>query len=352
MSNIHLLEKHLEGLPDYIKEFVQYKTSKSSENTLIEYVRDFNLFFEWLCSEGYHDGEIKDVPLMVLEKLKIRDISFFEAHCKMKRKNLKDTIARRIMSLKSLFHYLSQIAEDDDYYPYLKRNVMAKIEVTHEKYTESEKTRRISSKILINDEIEEFREFVIRGYYELVKDNTRELNYYLKNKERDYAIISLILGSGIRVSEVVSLDMNKVDWNKHQLTVKRKGDKYDSVAFSDSAYEALKKYFDIRSDRYSPDGNEKAMFLSLPSKTGTTNRFSKISAQKMVKKYAEAFGKSDLSVHKLRHTFATRHFQANKDIRSLQTQLAHGSMNTTAIYTHVFDDTLIDSVNNAEKHDE
>lgn len=349
MSQRHLIDKQLKTLPWYVKEYIQYKSSKSTEKTLLEYLRDFNLFFNWLKREGYSDTETVDTPLLVLEKLKVKDIGFFESYCIVERGNMKDTIARRLNSLKSLFHYLSQIAEDDDYYPYLKRNVMAKIKVENEKYTENEKTRKITEKILVDDEIEEFRRFIEKDYYESIKDDKRRANYYERNKERDNAIASLVLGSGMRVSEVVGIDIDKIDWKQQHVSVRRKGQKLDTIFFSDHAAETMKSYLAIRDVKYKPDKNEKAFFLSLPNKTAGSNRMSISSVQKMIKKYAAAFGKSSLSIHKLRHTFATNHYKENKDIKTLQVQLGHGSVDTTSIYTHVFDNNLIDSVNNADK---
>lgn len=352
MSNMHLIENKLKLLPDYVKEFIEYRSVTSSENTLLEYVRDYLIFFGWLTNdEGgkkIFDGETKDVPLAVLESLKLKDITAYQMYCSKYRKNSQDTIVRRIVSLKSLFHYLSQIAENDDYYPYLKRNVMAKVEMHRVKRTESEKAERIQSKILVNEEIDEFRAFVASGYGDLVRDNKRQHNYYIKNRERDTALISLILGSGLRVSEVVSIDMDMIDWNNHHVLIRRKGDKMDKVVFSTLAFQDLLDYREIRESRYGVDKSEKALFLTLPSGNGKAGRMTKNTAQKMVDKYAEAFGKGSLSIHKLRHTFATQHYLTNKDINTLKRQLGHSNINTTSIYTHVFDDTLKDSVDKAD----
>lgn len=349
MSKMHLIEQQLSTLPWYVDEFIQHKGRKNSENTLLDYCRDYNLFFNWLVVECYHPGPSKEVPLEVLEKLRTKDIDSFEMYCSIQRGNATDTIARRIASLKALFHYLSQIAEDENFYPYLKRNVMAKIDVHREKHTETEKAERISSKILLDDEIEQFREFVAEGYGQVYKEDKRRYNYYIHNRERDLALISLILGSGLRVSEVVSIDTDKVDWNNQHVLVKRKGRKFDKVVFSDVALADLLEYKKIREQKYPCEKSEKALFLSLPSGNGKSTRFSKSSAQKMVDKYADAFGKGSLSIHKLRHTFATQHYKTNKDINTLKRQLGHSNINTTAIYTHVFDNTLKDSVNKADK---
>lgn len=117
-SQYHLIEQRLEILPWYITECIEYKGRKSSEQTLLDYCRDFEIFFNWLVVEGMAPSPIKNISLGVLEQLNPRDIVSFETHCSMRRENTKDTIARRITALRSLFHYLSQIAEDDHMYPY------------------------------------------------------------------------------------------------------------------------------------------------------------------------------------------------------------------------------------------
>ena len=348
-SQMHLIEERLNRLPWYITEFIEYKGHRTTENTLLSYCRDFEVFFNWLVAEGFHPGPAKEIPLETLETLRAKDIISFEMFCSKRLGNATDTIARRISALKSLFHYLSQIAEDENFYPYLKRNVMAKIDVVREKQTEEEKAERISSRILLDEEIDQFREFIAQGYGELVKDDTKKYNAYIRNRERDLAIISLILGSGLRVSEIVSLDIDKIDWNNQHVLVKRKGNKLDKVVFSDIALQDMLEYKRIRESRYQPDKSEKAFFLSYPTRNGKATRLSRNAVQKMVNRYAKAFGKGTLSVHKLRHTFATQHYKNNKDIYTLKRQLGHSNINTTVIYTHVFDNTLKESVNKADK---
>jgi site-specific recombinase XerD len=348
-TQMHLIEQRLEKLPWYVTEFVEYKSRKNSEETLLSYCRDYEIFFDWLVAEAFCPGPAKEVPLEILEGLRAKNIIGFETFCSKQLGNAKDTIARKISALKSLFHYLSQIAEDDDMYPYLKRNIMAKIETVREKHSEEEKAEHIASRILLDEEIVQFREFVAHGYGELFKDQSRKYQAYLRNRTRDLAIISLILGSGLRVNEVITLDIDKIDWTKKHLLSKRKGDKHEKIAFSDVAYLDLMEYKEIRDSQYRPDKSEKAFFLSSPTRTGKSQRMSKSTTQKLVDKYADAFGKGMLSVHKLRHTFATNHYKENKDIASLKRQLGHSNINTTMIYTHVFDDTLQKSVNKADK---
>ncbi|KZE67996.1 hypothetical protein AWM68_17650 [Fictibacillus phosphorivorans] len=348
-GQMHLVEQRLQNLPWYVSEFIAHKGRKNSEETLINYCRDYELFFNWLVSESISPGPAKEVPLNVLEQLRIINIESFENFCRQQLGNAKDTVARKIAALKSLFHYLSQIAEDDNLYPYIKRNVMAKIDIVKEKHSEAKKAEHISSRILLEDEIIQFREFVAHGYGEVFKKNPRKFKAYKRNQIRDLALISLVLGSGMRVAEIVSIDIDMVDWNRSHVLVKRKGDKHDKVVFSDIALLDLLAYKEIRQEQYIPDKSEKALFLSSPTRTGKSERLSKSAAQKMVDRYADAFGKGALSIHKLRHTFATNHYKENKDIATLKRQLGHSNINTTMIYTHVFDNTLKDSVNKADK---
>lgn len=349
MSQLHLIRERLERLPWYITEFIEYKSIKNSEDTLLSYCRDYEIFFQWLVNENITPGPAKDISLEVLETLHTRQVTSFEAFCQRQLNNSLDTISRKLAALKSLFNYLSQIAEDENYYPYIKRNVMAKIETVKEKHTESEIAQHIASRILVDDEITEFREFVAQGYSVVFKEDKRKLRAYYQNQVRDLALISLILGSGLRVSEVVSIDCDKIDWNKQHVLVRRKGNKLDTVVFSDVALLDMMEYKNIREEHYRPDKSEKAFFLSAPTGNGKASRLSKSAAQRMVEKYATAFGKGDLSIHKLRHTFATNYYKENNDIASLKRQLGHSNINTTMIYTHVFDNTLKESVNRADK---
>jgi site-specific recombinase XerD len=295
-------------------------------------------------------GPRSEIPLIVLEKLRTEDVEGYATHLSIDHTNSADTIARKYASLKSLFHYLSQIAEDKDFYPYLKRNVMIKVEIDpKEKLTFEAKAKRIENRILRDDEIFEFRLFVAEGFLSSCSDNKRILNSHLKNKERDLALVSLILGSGLRISELISLDMNEMDWLKAEVSVTRKGNKKDAVTISNIAMEDLQSYVAIRKSRYRVNDKQTALFLSLPTgPKGTVNRLTVRAAQKMFDRYVDAFGKPALSLHKLRHTFATNFHQKNKDLVKLKNQLGHEDLNTTMIYTHIDKEDQRESVNKAD----
>jgi integrase/recombinase XerD len=161
-----------------------------------------------------------------------------------------------------------------------------------------------------------------------------------ENKERDYAIITLFLNCGLRLSELISIDINKI--NNDKLTVIGKGNKERTVYLNSACIDAINNYLKVRpTDDNVKDKN--ALFLSERKR-----RISKRAVQYLVKKY---IGISNLdtekySPHKLRHTAATLMYKYGKvDIRSLQQILGHENISTTQIYTHLDDETLRNAIN-------
>ncbi|KAF6569876.1 tyrosine-type recombinase/integrase [Paenibacillus polymyxa] len=180
--------------------------------------------------------------------------------------------------------------------------------------------------------MEEFRRFVAYDYGRLPELTKRHLSWYEDNRERDTAIVSLILGSGLRVNEVATLTLTDIDWDSKRVLVDRKGEKMQSVPFSIRSKLDLEEYMRIRNSRYQPLASETALFLTKGGKPMTKNAM-----QKMVNKYSHAYGKP-LSVHKLRHTFGTQLYKTKKDLRLVQDILGHSDPKTTTLYTHIGND--------------
>jgi site-specific recombinase XerD len=359
------MEAKIPLLPLYIQDYLLHKKRKRSPNTLLNYCHDFLEFYSWLIQESYFQGEIKDLPLEVLNKLRRTDMDLYVDFLTDGQLNKKRTVQRKLASLSSLFHFLHN-EEDENFNTYLTRNVMSNFEIGSVRETPSARAQRIKNKILRGDDIPAFREFVAYGYGEMLKQlieeqkassNEKELRSlnltykaFLRNRERDTAIISLILGSGLRISEVAGLDVDSINWRDVELSVIRKGSKEDSVPFSDIAKADLEEYLKIREEKYQVSPKEKALFLSSP--TGPNAKCARMtvrSMQTMVKKYAQGFGIGELSVHKLRHSYATNHYMENEDIIKLQSLLGHSDVNTTSLYTHLTNNELRDSVNKADR---
>ncbi|MFC0560139.1 tyrosine recombinase XerS [Halalkalibacter alkalisediminis] len=335
------LQTLLKELPWYVEEYIHHKRRKLSAASLLNYAHDYKIFFNWLHAEHLHMDEIKNVPLDLLESLTVQQVEGFLSFLQYQLNNKEITVNRKLSALKSLFNYLQNIAETRDLKPYLNRNVMAKIEFNELKDSMETIANKMEGKILLGDEYESFRQFIAFEYGQLFKDNKKIVNFHTLNRERDTAIVSLILGSGLRLSEVVNLDLDDIDHSKFTARVIRKGNKEQYVYFSKLAMDDLQEYLKIRVERYKIDKTNKALFVAAAmGPKGKLRRLTGRSIEKLIEKYATAFGKPSLSVHKLRHSFATRYHAEINDVPKLRRQLGHSSIQTTMIYTHISNDDL------------
>lgn len=356
MKDRQELESKMPSMPWYIEQFINYKLPDLSPSSLVEYIRDYETFLKWLMSEGLTGANtLREVTLQELETLKMESIDnyrMFLSTYKPQRNN-RTTISRKLSSLRSLFHYLSQIAEDDDFYPLLKRNVMAKVTIkrTHKP---KDTAAKLEGKLLQEEEISEFLHYVRLYYGTEIASNKQAAYSYELNKKRDACIISFILHSGLRVSELVNLNVDDIDLKKKLCYVYRKGKNDDTfktpVYFRQEATDDLAAYLDLRDTRYKSPKREKALFLAIANGNQEGSRMTKRAIQAMVLKYAKRFGKPYLSVHKLRHSFATDYYLQN-DIYKTQEQLGHASPETTQIYAHLTDKTMAEAIDRRNKEE-
>ncbi|WP_136605886.1 tyrosine recombinase XerS [Paenibacillus dokdonensis] len=348
VDRIKLDDKVL-GMPWFVQQFIDYKLPDLSPSTLLEYVRDYETFFNWLRGEGLSKAEAnKEVTLQELEVLRMGDVVSYRIFLTTKREgtNSRITVSRKLSSLRSLFHYLSQIAEDEDFYPLLKRNIMAKIEIKRI-HKPKDTAAKLKGKILEEEELLEFIGYILEGYAKDVEKNKQALYSHEQNKERDASITSLILNSGLRVSEVVNLNVDDIDMNNKLLYVYRKGNNDETfktpVYFREQAKDDLNAYLNLRQTRYKAPKREKALFLALANGHTEGSRMTKRAMQAMIIKYAKRFGKPFLTVHKLRHSFATDYYLQN-DIYKTKEQLGHASTETTEVYAHLTDKTMSEAI--------
>lgn len=339
------LEKRIPSMPWYIEKFIGYKLPDLSPSSLLEYVRDYEIFLGWMIAEGLSKAaSVREVELIELERLHMDAIDnfrmFLATHTQ--HSNSRTTITRKLSSLRSLFHYLSQIAEDEEFYPLLKRNVMAKVSIKRT-YKPKDTAAKLEGKLLQEEEITEFMAYLRDGYGHDVAANKQALYAYNLNRTRDTCIISLILHSGLRVSELLNLNVDDVDLKKKLVYAYRKGKNDDTfktpVYFRQDAVRDLEEYMALRETRYHASKREKALFLAVANGKREGSRMTRRAIQEMVIKYAKRFGKPYLSVHKLRHSFATDYYLSN-DIYKTQEQLGHSSPETTQIYAHLTDKTM------------
>ncbi|MGT2636700.1 tyrosine recombinase XerS [Streptococcus ratti] len=331
-------------MPWYVLDYYQSKlTVPYSFTTLYEYLKEYRRFFEWLIDSGVSDADkLADIPLETLENLSKKDMESFILYLRertllnsnTKRQGLSQTTINRTLSaLSSLYKYLTEEVENAEGEPYFYRNVMKKVSTKKKKETLAARAENIKQKLFLGSETMEFLEYVDCEYEH--KLSKRALASFRKNKERDLAIIALLLASGVRLSEAVNLDLKDVNLKMMVIEVTRKGGKRDSVNVAAFAKPYLENYINIRQARYQAEKTDTAFFLS--EYHGLPNRIDASSIEKMVAKYSEDF-KIRVTPHKLRHTLATRLYDATKSQVLVSHQLGHASTQVTDLYTHIVND--------------
>lgn len=305
------------AFPSVLKEYASYQTTikGNSERTICEYLLDLRTFFRYLKmkSEGkelygseFEAISISDLTVEHIKGVKTSDIMEFLMYAGMERDNNSSTRMRKLSALKSFFKYAHQ-----------KKNY---IEINPTETVDAPKKATTLPKYLN------------------VKEALRLLETVRADKEsptnqRDYSIIALFLNTGMRLSELVGLNLQSFDSELEFVKVLGKGNKERIIYLNDAAKDAVKGYLRIRLDPKHIRTSERAFLLS--------NRQQRISAktvQWVVYKYLDkaGLGSRGMSVHKLRHTAATLMYQSGKvDIRVLKDILGHEQLNTTQIYTHL-----------------
>ena len=331
-------------MPWFVLDYYQSKlTVPYSFTTLYEYLKEYRRFFEWMLDAGISDADlIADIDLKTLENLSKKDMETFILYLRerpslntysTKQGVSQTTINRTLSALSSLFKYLTEEVEDKNGEPYFYRNVMKKVATKKQKETLASRAENIKQKLFLGDETMEFLEYVDCEYE--VKLSNRAKSSFYKNKERDLAIIALLLASGVRLSEAVNLDLKDLNLKMMVIDVTRKGGKRDSVNVAGFAKPYLEQYLEIRKARYKAEKQDTALFLT--EYRGIPNRIDASSVEKMVGKYSQDF-KIRVTPHKLRHTLATRLYDATKSQVLVSHQLGHASTQVTDLYTHIVND--------------
>lgn len=306
-------------MPARAKDFLNYQSiiKNRSATTVEQYCLDLRLFFKFMfcklnnISSALIENEDVTMDISVFDDnfyntVTLGDAYEFLAYCRNERENKEKARARKVSSLRAFFKYLRMngIIEDN---PMINLD-SPKLSKTLPKYLNVEQAKKLLS--------------VIDG----------------ANRERDYCIVTLLLNCGMRLSELVSLDYNKItfDGDSASIIITGKGSKQRTVYLNHACVTAINAYMRVRTKDGVKDRN--ALFLS--------NRHTRISpktVQHMVDVYLEkaGFGGMGFSVHKLRHTAATLMYQTGKvDVLALKEILGHENLNTTQIYTHLLDEQL------------
>ena len=307
----------LETLPSLVREFASYKSviQNASEKTVSEYLLDLRTFFRFLRARDLHISvdsadfdkiDIREIDLEYIKHITMEDIYEFLMYADRTRGNMAAAKSRKLSAIKGFFKYLTVKRM------MLEENPAANIETPKRQQSLPKYLSLEESLALLN----------------CVKNDTES-----KTRVRDFAIITLFLNCGMRLSELVGINLNDVDQKLRSLTVTGKGNKQRIVYLNEACREALGDYMDERVSQLHEKADTPALFLS-----GREQRISVKTVQWLVYKYLEMAGleSKHYSVHKLRHTAATLMYQSgNVDVRVLKDILGHEQLNTTQIYTHV-----------------
>lgn len=301
--------------PEFLDDYLIYMKAVKGRlpRTIIEYEMDIRLFLKFVMYTRFpqkDDKNLEDIDISLfsieqLQKIKYTDIYAFIGYLIDDRKCSGTARARKISSLKSFFKYLT-------------KDTIRILEVDPTKSIDSPRIKQAMPKYLSIDESVKMLE-----------------NVKTSNTVRDYCIITLFLNCGMRLAELVGINIDDINFSARSLRLRGKGNKERFIYINDSCVDTLKSYIEIRpkGTPEKPLKEPNALFISKQRRRITRRRVEMIVEE--VLKEAELAGKG-YSPHKLRHTAATLMYQfGDADMLILQQILGHAHVSTTEIYTHI-----------------
>ena len=306
-------EEIIASLPYFVKDFFIGVEPKTSSLTRLNYAYDLRIFFDFLIKKVFRDKKITDIELSDLEKLQASDFEYFLSYLgnyeiNQKHERCTETgKARKLSTLRAFYKY------------YFNKNLInantpTKVEMP-----------KIHDKEIIRLENNDKKNEIGDMLYTVESGNgltTKQMSYHNITGPRDTAIITLFLGTGIRISELVGLNIEDFDFDSNSFVVTRKGGNRSVLFFNNDVALALKNYLIVRKDT---ETNSSALFLSLQGKRISTRQ-----VQELVKKYAKIVSPlKKITPHKLRSTFGTNLYRQTGDIYVVADCLGHKDVNTT-----------------------
>lgn len=314
LDNELKLREHLQALPHFCKEFFIGIEPTTSSRTRLAYAYDLGVFFEYMhennpiCSKT----NIQEFPISILDQIKAADIEEYLNWLKyyikddVEHTNNERGISRKLACLRSFYNYFFR---------------MERITTNPAELVRMPKLHEKTIVRLDMDEVAYLLDEVESGE-NLTK---RQKAYHAQTRKRDLAMMTLLLGTGIRVSECVGLDLTDVDFKNNGIKVHRKGGCESIVYFGDEVREALADYIEEREKILPAEGSANALFLSMQKK-----RINVRSVENLVKKYSRLVTTlKNITPHKLRSTYGTNLYQESGDIYLVADVLGHKDVNTT-----------------------
>ena len=307
-------------LPPFVQAFFRGIAQTTSTKTRLAYAYDLRIFFRYLYEEHRTLGGIepKDLTAAHLSEVTSEDIDCFMEYLSYyirpdyenpaygkEMHNEEKGKSRKLAAVRMLFKYL-----------YKKKIISADPASLVD-------TPKIHEKAIVRLDVNEMANF-LDAVESGEKLTDRQKVFHEKTKKRDLAMMTLLLGTGMRVSECVGLNIKDLDFQNNAVKVTRKGGNEVFLYFGEEVRETLADYLEERQNALTKDENEDALFLSSQGK-----RIGVRTVQNMVKKYAQGVTIKKITPHKLRSTFGTNLYQETGDIYLVADVLGHADVNTT-----------------------
>jgi len=329
INSIKKIEQLKNDLPFFCQEFFLGIESTTTPLTRLNYAYDLRIFFDFLIKKLYKNKIITELTLKDIDDLDMIYIEMFISYLNSYTFNNKKGIcnerakARKLSTIRSFYKYFFNKGK-------FKANTAAKIP-----------TPKIHDKEIIrleaNDKINEIVDLLNEVEYGDGLSLRQKALRSTLTKARDIALFTLFLGTGIRISELVGLNNDDIDFRTNSFKVTRKGGNQTILYFSNEIAIALKEYINLKQNTNNNNENEHALFLS------STNykRLSVRAIQELVKKYARiVIPLKKITPHKLRSTFGTQLYRATGDIYYVADVLGHKDVNTTKKHYAAISDDL------------
>jgi len=312
-------------LPNFAVEYLHNKELGAQSSTLISYAYDLLTFFRYMKANNpsFANKELTKFTIDDVSNLVSEDIVEYQRYLELNEKgerheNGKRAIARKMSPLRGLFQFLYE-------HEYIEKNPMTLVKLP--------KLKKDKNIIRMNNmEVNAILEAIEYGNEQM---SERQKKFCSRTKQRDLALLTLMLGTGIRVSECAGLDITDVDFKENSFVIVRKGGGQDVLYFGDDVSGVLHDYIDGERSLIIPEkGHEKALFYSLQNK-----RISIDAIENLVKKYAKmVVPNKKITPHKLRSTYGTALYKQTGDIRLVADVLGHENINTTIDYYAAIED--------------
>ena len=305
---------------EHIADLVVVKGCNKS--TSESYIMDLWLFFRYIAAKNLglsspaeleKNFDLSFIDASFIGKITLKDVNDFLTYCNNDRSNSTTTRARKASAIRGFFKYVA------DKMNYIDKNPVAQLQVASPK-------KKLPKYLTLDESIALLN--AVDG----------------ENKIRDYCILTLFLNCGLRLAELVNLNVTDINFSEEKMLVTGKGDKQRMVYLNKACIDALKDYLKVRPHNQLKGNDRNALFISRLNK-----RIGRQAVQLMVYHYLERIGLDGqhYSVHKLRHTAATLMYQhGNADVLLLKEMLGHENLSTTEIYTHIENKQLRDAVRN------